>query len=127
MRSILVHAEAGPAGTNRIETALSLARMTGGHVSLLVDTPITRFVAVDAMGGATVAADAIREAVAEDDAFARQIEAHVSRGDVPCDTLRAEADPIDALADGARLADVVVVSLSWRATCRWRRDRRSSQ
>lgn len=110
MRSVLVHAEAGQAGSSRIETALSLARMTGGHVTLLVDTPITRFVAVDAMGGGTVAAEAMQEAVAEDDVFARQVEAHVARGDVPCDLVRAEADPIDALGEAGRLADVIVVS-----------------
>jgi nucleotide-binding universal stress UspA family protein len=112
MRSVLVHAEAGQAASARIETALSLARMTGGHVTLLVDTPVTQFIAVDAMGGGTVAAEAIQEAVAEDDAFARRIEAHTARGDVPCDLLRAEADPIDALADAARLADVAVVARS---------------
>jgi len=110
MRSILVHAEAGAAGFSRIDSALSLARMTGGHVTLLVDTPVTRFIAVDAMGGGTVAAEVIQEAVAEDDAFARRIEAHMARGDVPCDAVRAEADPIDALADAGRLADVAVVA-----------------
>ncbi|MBC2665108.1 universal stress protein [Novosphingobium flavum] len=110
MRSILVHAEPGPAGSIRIDSALSLARMTGGHVTLLVDTPVTRYIAVDAMGGGTVAAEAIHEAVAEDDAFARTIEGQVARGDVPCDIVRVEADPIDALSDAARLADVVVVA-----------------
>lgn len=110
MRSILVHAEAGPAGASRLETALSLARMIGGHVTLLVDTPITSFIAVDAMGGGTVAAEAMQEAVAEDDAFAREIEARIAKGDVPCAILRAEADPIDALTDGGRLADVTVVA-----------------
>lgn len=110
MRSVVVHADKSPAGTARIECALSLARMTGAHVTLLVDTPITRFVSVDAMGGGSVAAEAIEEAVAEDDAFARQIEARMARGDVPCDVLRAETEPVDALADAGRLADVAVVS-----------------
>jgi len=110
MRSILVHADSSPAGEARLETGLSLARMSGGHVTLLVDTPITRFIAVDAMGGGSVAADAIREAVAEDDAFARRIDARVARGDVPCDVVRSEGEPVDAICDAARLADVVVVS-----------------
>jgi nucleotide-binding universal stress UspA family protein len=110
MRSVLVHADASPAGSVRLETGLSLARMTGGHVTLLVDTPVTRFVAVDAMGAGTIAAEALQEAVAEDDALARRIDAHLAREDVPCDVLRAEAEAIDALADAARLADVVVAS-----------------
>lgn len=110
MRAILVHADPSPAGTTRLETALSLARMSGGHVTLLVDTPVSRYVSVDAMGGGAVAAEAMREAIAEDDAFARAVDSHCARGDVPCTTLRAEADPIDALADSCRLADVAVVS-----------------
>lgn len=110
MRSVLVHAEASPAGSSRIDTALSLARMTGGHLTLLVDTPVARYIAVDAMGVGAVAAEAIQDAVAQDDAFARQIEAQVARGDVPCDIVRAESDPLDALVDAGRLADVIVVA-----------------
>lgn len=110
MRSILVHADASPAGRVRRDTGLSLARATGGHCTLLVDTPITRYIAVDAMGGGTVAVEAMREAVAEDDAFAREVEAHCARGDVPCSVLRAETDTVEALADAARLADVTIVS-----------------
>lgn len=110
MRSILVQADASPAGAVRLDTGLSLARMTSGHVTLLVDTPITRFIAVDAMGGGAVAADAIHEALAEDDAYAEAIEARVCRGDVPCDVARAEGEPVDAMADRARLADVAIVS-----------------
>jgi len=110
MRSILVHAEPGPSGRARIDTALSLARSTGGHVTLLVDTPVSRYVAVDGLGGGFVATDALREAMADDDAFAREIDAALSRGDVCCDVVRADQDPIDALAFAARLADVVVVA-----------------
>ncbi|MES2493973.1 MAG: universal stress protein [Pseudomonadota bacterium] len=110
MRSVLVHTDSSPAGTVRIETALSLARAVGGHVTLLVDTPIGRYVAVDAMGGGTVAAAAMKEAIAQDDAFARELDARVARGDVPCDVLRAEAEPVDAVSEAARLADVVIVA-----------------
>jgi nucleotide-binding universal stress UspA family protein len=110
MHSILVHAEAGPAGRARIDTALSLARATGGHMTLLVDTPVSRYVAVDGLGGGFVATDALKDAIAGDDAFAHEIDEHLARGDVCCDVVRAERDTIDALADAARLADVVVVA-----------------
>jgi nucleotide-binding universal stress UspA family protein len=110
MRSILVHADNSPAGDVRIETALSLARLVRGHVTLLVDTPVGRFVTVDALGGGTVAAEAMREAITEDDEFARKIDLHLAQGDVPCDVLRAEAEPVNALGHASRLADVTVVS-----------------
>ena len=110
MRSILVHAERGPAGKARIETALSLARMTGGHVTLLIDTPVMRYTTMDAMGGAVVASEALQEAMSSDDAFARSSSEHLSKEDVPFTVLRAEIEPIDALARAARLADIVITA-----------------
>lgn len=110
MRSILVHAEVGSAGQARIETALSLARTTGGHVTLLVDTPVSRYVTVDGLGGGYVATDALKDALEGDDAFAREMDAELAREDVCCDVIRAESEPLDALTEAARLADVVVVS-----------------
>ncbi|MFM5906886.1 MAG: universal stress protein [Novosphingobium sp.] len=110
MRSILVLADRGPAARARIETALSLARVHEGHVTLLVDTPVMRFTAVDAMGGAMVATDALQEAVADDDAYAREINAHLAREDVPCSVLRAESEPLDAMVQAGRLADIAIVT-----------------
>lgn len=110
MRSILVAAQPGRSGRTRVETALSLARSTRGHVTLLVDTPIDRYVAVDGLGGGVVATDVLRAMLAEDDAYAARIEADLAREDVCCDVLRAECEPVDALAAAARLADVVVMS-----------------
>ena len=110
MRSILVLADRSPSARGRIDTALSLARMTGGHATLLVDTPVMRFTSVDALGGSMVAAEALREAVESDDAYAREIDAHLAREDVPCNVLRAESEPVEALTNAARLADVAVVS-----------------
>jgi len=110
MRSILVYADRGKAMQARLETALSLARMTGGHVSVMVDTPIARYTSVDPLGGSYIAADAIRETMARDDAFADELAARLARDDVPYDVIRCEDEPVDALADAARLADVVVLS-----------------
>jgi len=112
MRSILVQADRSPSGRSRLETALSLARMTGGHVTALVDTPVARYTTVDGMGAASVAADALREALDDDDAYAQEVNARVAREDVPCDVLRAETEPLEALARAGRLADVVIVSRS---------------
>ncbi len=110
MRSILVYADHGPAMQARLETALSLARMTSGHVSVMVDTPIARYTTIDPLGGSFIAADAIRETMARDDAYADEIEARLAREDVAYDVIRCEDEPVAALADCARLADVVVLS-----------------
>jgi len=112
MRSILVNSDRKPGNEARLETALSLARKTGGHVTVLVDTPVTRYIAMDPMGGSYVISDALEQARDEDDAAAQAIEARLGRGDVPYDVLRSEDDPIGALAAVARLSDLVVLSRS---------------
>lgn len=110
MRSILVFADRTPASSARLDTALSLARMSDGHVSVLVDTPVARFMSMDAMGGSYIAADAIAEALTRDDAYAEELATHLRREDVPFDVLRCEDEPVDALRRAARLADVIVLS-----------------
>jgi nucleotide-binding universal stress UspA family protein len=110
MRSILVYADRSDASSARLQTALSLARAMDGHVSVLVDTPIARFMAMDAMGGSYLAADAVKEAVDRDDDFARELADHLRGEDAPFDIARGEEEPVDALAEASRLNDVVVLS-----------------
>jgi len=110
MRSILVYADRSDEMTARLETALSLARTTQGHISVLIDTPVARFMAMDAMGGGYLAADAVRDAVERDDAFATELATHLTREDVPFSILRGEEEPVEALAEAALLSDVVVLS-----------------
>ena len=112
MRSILVYADRGPSMSARLESALSLARANDGYVTVLVDTPISRYVAMDPMGMSYVASDAMKAALADDDAHGHAIEAQLASQDVPFDVLRSESDPLDALASASRLADVVILSRS---------------
>ena len=112
MRSILVNADRKPGNDARIETALNLARRTGGHVTALVDTPVARYIAMDPMGGSYVISEALDKARAEDDSAAEEIEARFARNEVPFDVLRSEDDPVSALASIARLSDLVIVSRS---------------
>ena len=112
MRSILVYADRGASSASRIETGMALARMTGGHLTVLIDTPVSRYIAMDPMGGSFVATEALKQSLAEDDAKAAAIEAQLSGQDVPFDVIHTEAEPVDALASAARLADVVILSRS---------------
>ena len=97
---------------SRLETGLALARMGDGHVTVLVDTPVSRYFAMDPLGGSYVASDALKQALANDDALGAEIAAQLTGQDVPFDIVRSESDPVDALASAARLADVVIVSRS---------------
>lgn len=112
MRSILVQAGRDPGMTARLDTAMDIARAHGGHVTLLVDTPIDRYVTVDPYGGTYVAREALEAALKDDDALASAFAGRLQNDDVPFDVAQYELPPVDALASGARLADVVVMSRS---------------
>jgi nucleotide-binding universal stress UspA family protein len=112
MRSILVYADRSPSMAARLETGLAIARMTSGHITVLVDTPIQRYVAMDPMGGSYVASEALHQALAQDEAQAGEIEAQLAGQDVTFDVVHSEDEPLDALASAARLADLVVLSRS---------------
>jgi nucleotide-binding universal stress UspA family protein len=112
MRSILVQAGHDAGMTARLDTALGIARFSGGHVTVLVDTPVAGYVTADPYGGSYVAHAAIAAALEADDRFADEVAERLRDDDVPFDVLQSELDPVDALASAARLADLVVVSRS---------------
>ena len=112
MRSILVNADRQPATAACLDTAVTTARSLDGHLTVLIDTPVSRYVSMDPMGGSYVASDALKQAMADDDANAARIEAKLEKEGVPFDVIRSEAEPVEALARAARLADVAIVPRS---------------
>lgn len=112
MRSILVQAGRDAGMGARLDTAMALARGHGGHLTVLVDTPIDRYVTVDPYGGAILAREALETALQEDDALAAAFGERLARDDVPFDVAQSELPQIDALVRGGDLADLIVVSRS---------------
>lgn len=112
MRSILVQAGRDAGMEARLDTAMALARVHGGHLTVLVDTPVDRFVTVDPYGGAILAREALETALKEDDALAAAFGKRLANDDVPFDVAQSELPQIDALVRGGDLADILVVSRS---------------
>lgn len=110
MRSILVHAAPDRGMAARLDTALAIARYSDGHVTLVIDTPVERFVTADMYGGAIVASEALEAALADDAALEREFTLHLARGDVPFDVARFETSTVEALTTSAQLADLAIVS-----------------
>lgn len=110
MRSILVQAGRDAGMTARLDTAMDIARRNEGHVTLVIDTPVDRFVTVDPYGGAYIAREALESALADDEALAEAFAGRLINDDVPFDIAQFECQPVDAMAAAARLADVAVVS-----------------
>jgi len=112
MRSIIVQAGRDPGMAARLDTAMGLARAQGGHITLVVDTPIERFVTTDPFGGTYIAREALEAALEQDDALAAALSGRLVHEDVPFDVVQFEARQVDAMATVARLADLAVVSRS---------------
>jgi nucleotide-binding universal stress UspA family protein len=112
MRSILVQAANDRDCPARIDTAMAVARVSGGHVTLLIDTPIDPYVTTNPYGGTYLARDALEEAIKADDALAKALESRLVHDDVPFDVLKTEGAPLDAMLNAAKLADLVIVSRS---------------
>ena len=110
MRSILVQTGRDAENGVRLDSAMEVARARGGHVTLLIDTPIDSFVTVDPYGGSYVAREALEAAVAADDALAQLFEGRLANEDVPFDVAKYETAPIEAMIAAAKLADLIVVS-----------------
>jgi nucleotide-binding universal stress UspA family protein len=110
MRSILVQAGRDAGMGARLDTAMDLARAHGGHLTVLVDTPVDKYVTVDPYGGAILAREALEIALREDDALAAAFGERLARDDVPFDVAQSELPQLDALARGGDLADLVVIS-----------------
>ncbi|WP_324261554.1 universal stress protein [Altererythrobacter sp. H2] len=111
MKVILVHADHGPGAEGRLAAARGLARRCGGHVTVLVNSPFQRFVAMDPFGGTYLAAEAFAEAKTRDAALAARLAENMAASDVPWDLVTVQNEAAGALADAAALADVVLVGL----------------
>jgi nucleotide-binding universal stress UspA family protein len=94
----------------RLDTAMDIARANEGHITLLIDTPVDRYVTTDPYGGSFFARDALEAALADDDALAKAFAGRLANDDVPFDIAQYETQPLDAMAAAARLADVTIVS-----------------
>lgn len=110
MRSILVQAGRDAGMAARLDTAMDIARARNGHITLLIDTPVDRFVTTDPYGGTYVAREALESALADDEALAEAFAGRLANDDVPFDVVHYEFQPVDAMAGAARLADLAIVS-----------------
>ena len=113
MRSIVIPAQRSAEFENRLETALSLARVHHSHVTVLIDTPISQFVVTDMYGGPHVAADALREACEADVLLGQRLDSRLASQDVAFDIVERIDDPVEAVCDTALLADLIVADLAF--------------
>lgn len=112
MRSILCPIDGAVTVDDRLETALALARVMDGHVSVQIASPFAELAVWEPFGGAALTAEVIDQVRREDTALAAKVDARLAPQDVPFDVEQTAQAPIPAAYAGARFADVVVTSLA---------------
>lgn len=110
VKTILLHVQNGAALDRTLETALSVARACGAHLSCLHVTPIQAYVAFDSFGGVFVMSDVFKAIEAEEVLLKARIEAELSKEDVSWDYSQTTGDVSNQLIGRSALADLVITS-----------------
>ena len=108
VKTILLHVQDNKSLEMRIDTALSLARACGAHLSCVHVTPIEAYVAFDNFGGVFVMNDVITALDAEEQAIRTKIEQDLQNEDVTWDYVQVTGNVAGQLVRHAALADLVV-------------------
>lgn len=111
MKSILVLADTGPAAEQRLQAALDVVRLTGGHLTLLLNSPIEPFVSMDPFGGSYAIEGVLAEARSREEALVRAFSDRLTREAVPFDVRTTVGPASIQLIEAAALSDLIILSL----------------
>lgn len=110
VKTILLHVQNDKCLDRTIETALSLARACGAHLSCLHVTPIQAYVAYDSFGGVFVMNDVIKAIDESDAELGVRLRAELSKEDVSWDYTQVTGDVPSQIIGRAALADLIVTA-----------------
>lgn len=108
VKSILLHVQNDQSIKERLETALSLARACGAHLSCLHVTPIEAYMAFDGFGGVFIMNDVIKALDEEEQALRATVERELGNEDVSWDYQQVTGHVAGQIVSHAALADLVV-------------------
>lgn len=108
LKTILLHVQNDSSFGGRLETAISLARACGAHLSCLHVTPIEAYVAFDSFGGVFVMNDVIKTLDEEEGRLRSKVEEELRNEDVTWDYNQVTGNVAGQLVAHAALADLVV-------------------
>lgn len=108
MKSILLHIQDDDSLDSRLQTALSLTRATGGHLSCLHVTPIEAYVAFDTFGGAFIMQDVVTTLNEHETDLRGRIEDHLRKEDVSWDYQQLTGVIANTIISRSALADVII-------------------
>ena len=109
VKTILLHIQNDKSLDQRLETALSLARGCGAHLTGLHVTPIEAYVAFDSFGGVFVMNDVMRALDEEEARLKVKVEEELRGEDAAWDYLQVTGNVSNEIIRHAALADLVIV------------------
>ncbi len=112
MKNILVHADADDARPSRLAAAFDLARATKGHLSLCQSLAMPPILSGDVHGGILPVQPLMERAQAEAAADRAALEPQLQAEGRPYDWVSDFGDASGQLTSRARLADIIILSLS---------------
>lgn len=115
-KTILLHVQNDKSLDQTLETALSLTRACGAHLSCLHVTPIQAYVAFDSFGGVFVMSDVFKAIEEEEGLLKERLQAELSKEDVSWDYTQATGDVPGQLIGRAALADLIITSRQPKST-----------
>lgn len=118
MKSILLHVQDDDSLDDRLQTALSLARGTRGHLRCLHVTPVEAYVAMDTFGGVFVMQDVLKNIEEHESQLRDRLEARLGKEDVSWDYAQVTGNVENVIVGQAALADVIVVGRDARSEYR---------
>lgn len=110
MTTILCHVQDDDTFETRVENALSIARATSGHITLLSVTPAEAYVAFDSLGGVFVMADVMAALEEQQQRVRQRVEDRLRGEDVSWTYRHASGSTAGEIVAHAALADLIVTS-----------------
>lgn len=116
MQSLLVYADGSPDNHARLQAALDIARLTNGHITLHINTPLRRFMTMDPFGGSYFLATAFAEAEKDERELIALLSSQLAKDDVPWDCRTSSGIPSEELGTASMLSDLIVMALNHAGT-----------
>jgi nucleotide-binding universal stress UspA family protein len=109
LKSILLHVQDDASLNARLESALSLARSAGAHLSCMHVTPLQAYVAFDTFGGVFVMKDVMEALDKQETTLREKLQEKLGSEDVSWDYEQITGDIAAQVINSAALADILVV------------------
>lgn len=110
MKTILLHVYADEQQDARLDCAIHLAHLCGGHVECLQVTPLNSFIGVDTFGGVYLYNELLASVRQQESDERDRIEARLNEAAVGYDWRPTNGDVASSIVSASLLSDIIVLS-----------------